>query len=173
MNNNLSVSVREAEPRDVGCIARLIRKLAEYERLVHEVELDPAHLSMHLFGTNPKVHALVAATSPGEIVGFALYFFNFSTFLGRPGLYLEDLFVLEEYRGQGIGLQLFRALGRIATEEQCGRIEWSVLNWNDPAINFYEKLGAIPMNEWTVYRLTGTALDKFCAESGGKREDAG
>lgn len=164
MIEDASVCVRPAEPRDVEQIAELINALAEYEKLAHEVKSRSSDLSTHLFGSNPKAQALVADTTRGAIVGFALYFFNFSTFLGKPGLYLEDLFVLEEYRGRGIGLQLFRALGRIANEEDCGRMEWSVLKWNDPAISFYTKLGAIPMDEWMVYRLAGPALDRFRAE---------
>ena len=135
----------------------MIRALADYERLSHEVVLDELRLHAHLFGPRPFAEVLLAEAA-GAVVGFALFFHSYSTFLGRPGLYLEDLFVLPEHRGEGLGKALLAALARLAVERDCGRLEWSVLNWNEPAIRFYESLGATPMAEWTIYRLTGDAL---------------
>jgi GNAT superfamily N-acetyltransferase len=151
--------IRPATPADVPAIAQLIRDLAEYEKLAHEVRLDETQLREHLFGARRFVEALVAEEQ-GEVIGFALFFHNYSTFLGKPGLYLEDLFVKPARRGGGHGKALLRELARIAVERGCGRLEWSVLNWNEPAIRFYEALGAAPMKEWTVYRLTGEALSR-------------
>jgi len=149
--------IRPATPDDVPAIARLIRALAEYERLAHAVELDEGRLREHLFGPRPCAEVLLAEEA-GAVVGFALFFPSFSTFLGRPGLYLEDLFVEPEHRGKGHGKALLAALARAAVARGCGRLEWSVLNWNEPAIGFYRALGAVPMGEWTVYRLAGDAL---------------
>ncbi len=157
--------IRAATPDDVPTIARLIRALAEYERLSHRVELDEGRLREHLFGPRPYVEVLLAEDA-GTVVGFALYFFNYSTFLTRPGLYLEDLFVEPGHRGRGHGKALFRALARRAVEQGCGRLEWSVLNWNEPAIGFYRALGAEAMDEWTVYRLSGEPLQRLA--SGGR-----
>lgn len=156
--------IRPAEPRDVPAIVRLIRALAEYERLSHAVVLDEAKLREHLFGARPYAEVLIAEEA-GAAVGFALFFHNYSTFLGRPGIYLEDLFVLPECRGRGYGKALFVALARIAVERDCGRIEWSVLNWNEPAIGFYRSLGAEAMDEWTVYRLTGEHISRLAEGS--------
>lgn len=156
--------IRPAEPRDVPAIVGLIRALAEYERLSHAVVLDEAKLSDHLFGARPSAEVLIAEEA-GTAVGFALFFHNYSTFLGRPGIYLEDLFVLPECRGRGYGKALFVALARIAVERDCGRIEWSVLNWNEPAIGFYRSLGAEAMDEWTVYRLTGEHISRLAEGS--------
>jgi GNAT superfamily N-acetyltransferase len=152
--------IRPATAADAPVIVRLIRALAEYERLSDQVVLDEGQLREHLFGSRPAAEVLLAEDE-GRVVGFALFFPNFSTFLGRPGLYLEDLFVLPECRGRGHGKALFRALARLAVERGCGRLEWAVLNWNEPAIGFYRALGAVPMDEWTVYRLTGEALQKL------------
>ena len=152
--------IRPATAADVPVIVRLIRALAEYERLSDQVVLDEGQFREHLFGSRPAAEVLLAEEE-GRVVGFALFFPNFSTFLGRPGLYLEDLFVLPEFRGQGHGKALFRALARLAVERGCGRLEWAVLDWNEPAIGFYRALGAVPMDEWTVYRLTGPALEKL------------
>src|SRR5262249_33673341 len=149
--------IRPATPDDVPAIARLIRALAEYERLAHAVELDEGRLREHLFGPRPCAEVLLAEEA-GAVVGFALFFTNFSTFLGRPGLSLEDRSVEPEPRGRGHGKALLAALARAAVARGCGRLEWSVLNWNEPAIGFYRSLGAVPMDEWTVYRLTGDAL---------------
>ena len=152
--------IRPATAADVPVIVRLIRALAEYERLSDQVVLEEGRLREHLFGPRPAAEVLLAEDE-GRVVGFALFFPNFSTFLGRPGLYLEDLFVLPEFRGRGHGKALFQALARLAVERDCGRLEWAVLDWNEPAVGFYRSLGAVPMDEWTVYRLTGPALEKL------------
>src|SRR5262249_55450301 len=149
--------IRPATAADTSTICRLIRDLAEYERLSHAVSLDEDRLREHLFGTRPYAEVLLAEDE-GRVVGFALFFPDYSTFLARPGIYLEDLFVEPEYRGRGHGKALLAALARLGLERGCGRLEWSVLNWNEPALRFYRALGAVPMDEWTVYRLTGDAL---------------
>jgi GNAT superfamily N-acetyltransferase len=149
--------IRDARPDDTPAIAALIRALAEYERLAHEVALDEGDLHAHLFGERRYAEVIVAEED-GEVIGFALFFHNFSTFLAKPGLYLEDLFVLPEHRGRGHGKTLLARLAGIAVERGCGRLEWSVLDWNEPSIAFYRALGAQPMVEWTTYRLTGAAL---------------
>lgn len=146
-------TIRQAKPGDEPCILGLIRELAEYERLTHEVKATPALLAEHLFGENALAEAMLAEQD-GQAVGFALFFRNFSTFLGRPGLYLEDLYVREDCRGQGIGRTLLGHLAALARERGYGRMEWSVLDWNQSAIDFYESLGAEAMSEWTVYRLS-------------------
>jgi GNAT superfamily N-acetyltransferase len=150
--------IRPAAPGDVPVVAALIRELADYEHLGPEVVLDEAALHEHLFGARPYAEVLVAETDDGTPVGFALYFHTFSTFLGRPGIHLEDLFVRSEHRGAGHGTALLRALGRIARERGCGRIEWNVLDWNEPSIRFYESLGARALPEWRLFRLTGEAM---------------
>jgi GNAT superfamily N-acetyltransferase len=147
--------IRPATPADVPAIAQLIRDLAEYERL--PCWFDESKLRDHLFGARPYCEVLLAEDA-GTVVGFALFFHNYSTFRGQPGIYLEDLFVKPPYRGRGHGKGLLRALARLAVERNCGRLEWAVLNWNEPAIHFYRSLGAKPMDEWTVYRLTDEAL---------------
>ncbi len=149
--------IREATIDDVPAIAALIRALADYERLAHEVALDVDQLREHLFGERRYAEVLIADEA-GEVVGFALYFHNFSTFLGQPGIYLEDLFVLPEHRGAGHGKALLAQLARIAIERGCGRLEWSVLDWNEPSIAFYRALGARAMDDWTTYRLAGDEL---------------
>ena len=158
--------IRPATVEDTRTICSLIRALAEYERLSHEVLLDEDRLREHLFGKRPFAEVLLAEEE-GEIVGFALFFHNYSTFLGKPGIYLEDLFVRPDNRGKGHGKTLLTAVARLAVERGCGRLEWSVLNWNEPSIQFYRSLGAVPMNEWTIYRLTGD--DLVAAASNGKR----
>ncbi len=149
--------IRAAKVADVPLILQFIRELAEYERLAHEVVADEALIERTLFGDRPVAETLLAFQD-SEAVGFALYFHNYSTFLGRPGLYLEDLFVRPHARGRGIGTTLLAAVARIAVERGCGRLEWSVLDWNEPALRFYRSLGAVPMDEWTVHRVTGPAL---------------
>jgi GNAT superfamily N-acetyltransferase len=149
--------IRPAAPDDVPTIARLIRGLAEYERLSHAVSFSEAQLREHLFGARPYAEVLLAEDA-GRVMGFALFFHNYSTFRGQPGLYLEDLFVEPDQRGKGHGKALLLALARLAVERGCGRMEWAVLNWNEPALRFYQKLGAVPMNDWTAYRLTDDAL---------------
>jgi GNAT superfamily N-acetyltransferase len=153
-----SSKIRAAAPADMPLIARFIRDLAEYERLAHAVEFDEAGLERSLFGERRYAEVLIAEAEDGEAVGFALFFHNFSTFLGRPGIYLEDLFVRPEARGQGHGKALLARLAAIAVERGCGRLEWAVLNWNTPSIEFYESMGADAKSDWTVYRLTGDAL---------------
>ncbi|MBL8799999.1 MAG: GNAT family N-acetyltransferase [Planctomycetia bacterium] len=152
--------IRPATPADVPTICRLIRGLAEYEKLTDEVVLDEGQLRDHLFGPRPYAEVLLAEEG-SEIIGFALFFHNYSTFLGRPGIYLEDLFVEPSRRGQGHGKQLLLALAKLAVDRGCGRLEWSVLDWNEPAIRFYESLGATALKEWTVYRVTGDALRRL------------
>jgi len=149
--------IRFAIPDDVPAILGLIRELAEYERLLDQVVADEAALHRALFGERRYVEALVALVE-GDSVGFALFFHNFSTFLGQPGMYLEDLYVRPEFRGYGLGKALLTQVARIAVERECGRMEWSVLDWNEPSIRFYESLGARPLTDWTTFRLTGDAL---------------
>jgi GNAT superfamily N-acetyltransferase len=152
-------AISAATSADVPDILRLIKGIAEYERLSHEVVATEALLTESLFGARPVAETLIARTvGDSSAVGFALYFSSYSTFLGGAGIYLEDLFVMPEWRGQGLGEALFRRVAQIAVERNAGRMEWSVLDWNEPALKFYRKLGAKPMNEWTVQRLTGEAL---------------
>jgi GNAT superfamily N-acetyltransferase len=153
----VTAGIRSATRDDVPVIADLIRGLARYEKLEHEVVMTEALLAAGLFGERPYAEVLLAEDG-GRPVGFALFFPNFSTFLGRPGIYLEDLFVLPDHRGSGIGRMLLAHLARLAVERGCGRLEWAVLDWNRDAIGFYERLGARPNSDWTVYRLTGEAL---------------
>ena len=150
--------IRPATEADLDVIDKLIRALAEYERMSDEVVMDAALLRHNLFGEKRFAEVLIA-DEKGEAAGFALFFHNFSTFVGRPGIYLEDLFVRPEHRGKGYGKALLRRLAEIAVERECGRLEWAVLDWNEPAIGFYQSLGARPNNEWTVYRLAGDALE--------------
>jgi len=152
--------IRTTTKADVPVILSLIRELAVYEREPDAVVATEAGLRDVLFGPKPSAEVLLALEQ-GEPVGFAVYFFNFSTWLGRPGLYLEDLFVRPEVRGKGYGRALLERLAQIAQERGCGRMEWAVLDWNDPAIQFYRKLGAEPMNEWTVFRLTKEGIAKL------------
>ena len=151
------VVIAPAVEADVPAIHALIRALADYERLSHEVVSTEADLHTGLFGPRPYAEVLLAKADD-RTVGFALFFHNYSTFLGRPGIYLEDLFVLPSWRGQGIGRDLLAALARLTIERRCGRLEWSVLDWNEPAIGFYRRMGARVMDEWRICRLTGEAL---------------
>jgi GNAT superfamily N-acetyltransferase len=149
--------IRPATAADTPAIARLIRGLAEYERLPVEAGFDEDRLREHLFGPRPFAEVLLAEDA-GTVVGFALFFHNYSTFAGKPGIYLEDLFVEPSHRGRGHGKALLRSLARLAVERDCARLEWSVLKWNEPAIGFYRALGAVAMDGWDVYRLSGDAL---------------
>jgi len=148
---------REARPGDEGIVAHFVRALAEYEKLSHEAVATNEDFRHALFGTPARAHALIIEDA-GEPIGLALWFYNFSTFVGRHGLYVEDVFVLPERRGQGIGRAVFRELARRAVAEGCACMEWSVLDWNSPAIAFYESLGAKAMSDWTRHRLSGEAL---------------
>lgn len=157
------LTIAAATIEDVPTILRLIRALADYEKLSNEVVASEDSLHAALFGEQPGAECLIAREH-GEPIGFALYFHNFSTFLGRRGLYLEDLFVEPAHRGKGYGKALLQQLARVAVERGCGRLEWSVLDWNAPAIGFYESLGAKLMSEWRIFRLTGEALQTFAAD---------
>ena len=150
--------LRPATEADLDTIIELIQALAEYEREPDAVRLDREVLRGHLFGPRPYAEVVLAETDARESAGFALFFHNFSTWEGRPGIYLEDLFVRPEYRGHGYGKALLSELARLAVERGCARLEWSVLDWNEPSIQFYKALGAVPMDEWTTYRVTGAAL---------------
>jgi GNAT superfamily N-acetyltransferase len=152
--------IRPARPDDVPAVLGLIRALARYEKLEHEVVGTEAQLHEGLFGPRPRVEAIVVDDA-GTLVGFALYLHNYSTFLCRPGLYLEDLFVVPEHRGKGHGVALLGELARIATDRGCGRLEWAVLEWNEPAKGFYRSLGAIEKSDWRIMRVTGEALEKL------------
>ena len=158
----MSLSLRLAQPADVPLILQFIRGLAEYERLADSVVANEALLTETLFGERPYAEVLIAEWS-GAPAGFALFFHNYSTFLARPGIYLEDLFVDPAHRGRGIGKALLVRLAQLAVERNCGRLEWSVLDWNEPAIGFYRRLGAIAMDEWTTNRVTGEALERLAA----------
>ena len=160
-----SFALRDAVPADAEEIFRLVVALAVYEKMEDKVVASAADFRTQLFGPTPRAHAMVAETG-GRIVGLAIFFFNFSTFHGRPGLYLEDIFVEADCRGLGIGRAFFVALARRALAEGCSRMEWSVLDWNEPSIAFYRALGAVGMDEWTVQRLTAEKLHALAEESG-------
>jgi GNAT superfamily N-acetyltransferase len=151
-------AVRPARPSDVPRLHQLVLDLAEYERAAGEVRATPEQLQDALFGSAPAVHALVAEDEGGLVVGFAVWFLNFSTWEGVHGIYLEDLFVEPDHRGSGLGKALLQALAEIAVQRGYARFEWSVLDWNEPSIAFYRRLGAVPMQGWTVFRLAGDAL---------------
>jgi GNAT superfamily N-acetyltransferase len=160
----LSVSVRFAAREDLPLIAQFIRDLAEYERLAHEVRFDEAELGERLFGERPYADVLIGEID-GAPLGFALFFHNFSTFEGKPGVYLEDLFVRPEARGSGLGKALLQRLAQIAVERDCARLEWSVLDWNEPSIAFYKLLGARFLDEWTGMRVDGSALVELAGQA--------
>lgn len=149
-------TIRKAQPGDAGLVLYFIKKLAEYEKMLDEVEATEEILHRSLFERH-AANAIIAEED-GKAIGFALYFYNFSTFLGKPGLYIEDVFILPEYRGKGYGTQIFRHLANVALEEGCGRMEWICLDWNEPSLRFYCNMGAVPMDEWTVQRLTEDKL---------------
>lgn len=154
-----SFSLKQATPEHSSIILGFIKGIAEYEKLSHEVQITEELIFDGLFSTNANAKAIIAYENDTPI-GFALYFFNYSTFVGKKGLYLEDLYVIPEKRGMGYGTKMFTYLANRAVTENCGRFEWSVLDWNTPAINFYKQMGAVAMNEWTVYRLQSDALVK-------------
>ncbi len=157
------IAIRPAVVTDAGLILAFVRELAEYEKLSHEVVTDEAGLAAQLFRERPHAEVLIAEVD-GAPAGFALFFHNFSTFVGKPGLYLEDLFVRPAFRGLGLGKRLMVGLAQIAVERDCGRFEWSVLDWNTPAIDFYRSLGAVGKDEWTVQRVSGDALRTLAAQ---------
>jgi GNAT superfamily N-acetyltransferase len=158
------LSIRVATALDLPLIAQFIRDLADYERLAHEVRFDEAVLGERLFGARPYAEVLIGEIDR-EPQGFALFFHNFSTFEGKPGIYLEDLFVRPEARGSGLGKALLQRLAALAVERDCARLEWSVLDWNDPAIRFYQSMGAKSMDGWTINRLDGDALDSLASSA--------
>jgi GNAT superfamily N-acetyltransferase len=155
-----TVTIRPATAADAGLLRAFIRELAVYERLEQHAVATEADLSAALFGPRPYAEVVFACVD-GTPMGFVLFFHNFSTFLGKPGIYLEDLFVRPEARGQGLGKRLLAWLAATALERGCGRLEWAVLDWNEPAIGFYKRLGAVPLDEWTSFRLTGAALERL------------
>jgi GNAT superfamily N-acetyltransferase len=163
-----TITIRPASRDDVPLVLEFIRDLARYEHLEHEVTASEAQLRDALFGER-RYAEVVFACSGGGPVGFALFFHNFSTFKGRPGIYLEDLFVRPEARGRGVGRQLLAYLARTAVERGCARLEWAVLDWNEPSIGFYRSLGAVPMDEWTIFRLTGESLALLAGSAGAHR----
>jgi GNAT superfamily N-acetyltransferase len=168
-NGHMTTSIRPATPDDVSQILKFIRALAEYEREPHAVTATEADLIRDGFGPNPFFRCLIA-DHDGVPAGFALYFFNYSTWLGRPGLYLEDLFVLPEFRGLGIGKALLQRIAAIAEEQGCKRLQWEVLDWNTPAIDFYSAMGAEFLDSWRNVRLTGDAIKRLAGASAKKTE---
>jgi GNAT superfamily N-acetyltransferase len=158
------IVIRDADEADVSLLLHFIKSLAVYEKLSHEVTADAELIRRSFFGPRPKVFAMIAEYD-GAPAGFAVYFYNYSTFVGKHGIYLEDLYVEPDYRGKGIGKALFMSLARRATYEGCGRMEWSVLDWNTPSIEFYKSLGARPMDDWTIYRLDEAALGRLIENS--------
>jgi GNAT superfamily N-acetyltransferase len=162
MQQSTTVDIVPAAPSDVPLVLELIKELADYEKLRHEVIATEASVGQALFGSRPSAEAIIARIG-GEPAGFALYFHNFSTFLGKHGLYLEDLFVRPAYRGRAVGKTLLRYLAALAVERDCGRFEWAVLDWNRPAREFYEALGAQPKSDWIIHRISGEALRRLAA----------
>jgi GNAT superfamily N-acetyltransferase len=156
----MKLKIERAIEQDIPAIVHLVRKLAEYEKLSHSMVSREDDFRTALFGQQRSVAALMAFADE-TTVGFALYFYNFSTFEGRRGIYLEDLYVEPEYRGRGIGSALLKRLAMIAKEENCGRMEWSVLTWNQPSIDFYHRLGAVTLDDWRIFRITGEALNRL------------
>jgi len=164
MKENFELTIIKAEKKDAATVLYFIKQLAEYEKLSHEVEATVEQLEETLFGENSKAECVIGYYE-NKPVGFAIFFHNYSTFLAKPGIYLEDLFVLPEMRGKGFGKKLLQHLAQLAVERNCGRLEWWVLNWNKPAIDFYKSLGAVPMDEWTVFRVKGNSLNKLADEN--------
>jgi GNAT superfamily N-acetyltransferase len=160
-------TLRPAQPADAAAIVGLIRELAVFEKLEHLVQATPEALATHLFGPRPAAEAVVAEVD-GAVVAFALFFTNFSTFLGQPGLYLEDLYVQPAHRGRGLGRALLQHLGALAVQRGCGRFEWCVLDWNENAIRLYEKMGATVLPEWRICRVTGPALQAYARPPNGE-----
>ncbi|HTW26085.1 MAG TPA: GNAT family N-acetyltransferase [Acetobacteraceae bacterium] len=161
-----AVTLRDAEPSDLPVLLGFVRALAEYERLSHEMQATEEDFRRALFGDPPRAHALLAEQG-GAAIGFAVWFYNFSTFEGRPGLYVEDVFIDPAHRGRGIGRMIFKHLAQRALQSGCARMEWWVLDWNEPAIHFYRGIGAEAMEEWTVQRVAGEALVRLAEGQGG------
>lgn len=159
----MSILIKKAQAEDIPAIFFFIKELARYEKLEHEVAASQEDLKETLFGEKAYAEVLLAQWE-GENVGFALFFHNYSTFLGKPGIHLEDLYVLNEYRGRGMGKALLAHLAQLAVERNCGRLEWAVLDWNQPAIDFYESIQAKPLSDWITYRLTENSLDQLASE---------
>ncbi len=159
-NQTGSFHIKPAEKKDIPIILNFIRKLATYEKLEHQVQATETLLEKNLFGDRHAAECLIGYAD-SRPVAFVIFFHNFSTFLAKPGIYIEDLYILPKMRGNGFGKQIFRYLARLAKERDCGRIEWWVLDWNSSAINFYRKIGAVPMDDWTVYRLKGNSLENL------------
>jgi GNAT superfamily N-acetyltransferase len=157
--------IRPPTPADVPALIAMIEELAEFERARIEVEINETMLSAALFGPEPSAFVRIATEDDGSAIGMALYYRSFSTWTGKAGIYLEDLYIRPSHRGRGVGRDLLAAVAKLAVESDCRRLEWSVLDWNEPAIGFYEALGAIAMDEWTRYRLAGPALHAFAASS--------
>ncbi|HEY1996133.1 GNAT family N-acetyltransferase [Paraburkholderia sp.] len=166
----MAAKIRAAAPGDVSAIFSLMLELAEFESLTHLFVATEAGVHDALFGARPSSEAMVAQDEDGRIVAYALYFHNFSTFLGRRGLYLEDLYVQPAQRGSGLGTQMLRQLAALAVERQCGRFEWTVLDWNQQAISFYEKMGATVLPDWRIVRITGDALEELAGTTALKTE---
>jgi GNAT superfamily N-acetyltransferase len=164
-----AITIRPATAQDVSLVFTFIRELAEYERLSHAVVATEDDIRNSLFGPRPYAECVFACID-SEPVGFALFFHNYSTFLGRPGIYLEDLYVRPDTRGKGVGRRLLVYLAQTAVERGCGRLDWAVLNWNEPAIKFYRSLDARAVDEWTTFRLSGEALERLAEEDGSSRE---
>ncbi len=162
----MNFNIRKATADDVPVFFNLIKGLAKYEKLSHEVTATEAMFTKYGFGEHTFYQTLLAETDDNNAIGFALFFYTFSTFLGKPTLYLEDLFVVPESRGFGVGKALLQKLAQIAIEHECGRMEWAVIDWNKPAIDFYHSLGALPLSEWITYRLTGDTLTKLAQNPG-------
>jgi GNAT superfamily N-acetyltransferase len=156
--------IRPATEKDTSLILSLIRELADYEKLTHEVKATEKNIQKTLFGEHPVAEAIIGEYDD-KPVSYALFFYNYSTFICKPGIYLEDLYVRPQHRGKGFGRALMAYIARLARERNCARFEWAVLNWNTPAINVYEKLDAVPMLDWTVYRLSGEALERLANET--------
>jgi GNAT superfamily N-acetyltransferase len=163
------VTVRPVRPDDVPAVVGLVRELAEYEKALHEARMTEEQLSAALFGDSPALFGHVAVADDGAVVGMALWFLNFSTWRGTHGVYLEDLYIQPQHRGSGLGRELLRTLADLCVQRGYDRLEWSVLDWNTPSIEFYESAGAVPMDEWTVFRLTDDALTTFAADRRGPR----
>ena len=159
----MNIKIRNATPNDAGLIMQFITELAIYEKAEHEVVATEDDIKLTLFSEDATAHALIC-TLDGQPAGFAVYFYNYSTWLGKNGIYLEDLYVTPKYRRNSVGKALLKHIAKIAVEKDCGRFEWSVLDWNEPAIQFYKSLGAKPQDEWIIYRLTGEPLQKLADE---------